>query len=111
DLAPGVAPADALETGVTLERMDLRARVDRDAWAVLDAAHEIARHGLGQTVRAHQDVDVPGGLGEEDRRLAGGVASAHHDHLLAPLLARAEPGFHLRRGVVPPRALEHRQPR
>ena len=56
---------------------------------------------------AHEHVHAPGRLREEDRRLAGRVAAADDDHLLAG----AELRLHERRAVVHAGALEPRQVR
>jgi hypothetical protein len=78
-----VPPADLFEMGVALERLDLGPRAKGDARIVAYAVDEIARHGFGEAVGAHQHVHLPCALGEENRRLARGVGSADDYHLLA----------------------------
>ena len=91
---------------VSLERDDLRARVEDDRRVVLDAADQIARHRLRRDPapgRPHARGSRC--LGEEDGRLAGRVSAADDDDLLAA----AERRLDGRRAVVDAGALETRQ--
>ena len=74
-------------------------RAQGDGGIVLDAADQVARHGLRQSLRAHEHVHVLGGLGEEHRGLARRVAPAHHDDLFLP--GRAGPPRRSRRSTRP----------
>ena len=75
------------------------------AGIVLDAPDQVARHALGQAVGADQHVHALGRLRQEHRGLAGRVAAAHHDHLLAGAQLRLHEGG----AVVNAGALEPRQ--
>ena len=102
---PIVAPPDAFEMPVAVQRDELRSRPQGDRRVLLDSANEIARHRVRQAVLADQEVDVPGRLREKHRGLARGVAAAD-DH---DLLAGAQLRLHRRGGVVHARAFELRQ--
>ena len=95
----------ALEMAVAFERDDLRMRMQRDGWVLLDASHEIARHRFGEPLRAHQHVHAPGGLGEVHGRLARRVAAADHDDFFVD----AELRFHEGGPVIHAEAFEARQ--
>ena len=58
---------------------DFRLVVQLDLGIVGDALNQVARHGIRQLSRAHQDVDLARGLGKIDGSLSGRVASADHD--------------------------------
>ena len=57
-LPSAVAPRHALEVLVAFEADDLRARAQRDGRILLDAANEIARHRLGESLAANEHVHV-----------------------------------------------------
>src|ERR1051325_11782095 len=84
ELGSAGAAADALQVPAAFQRDDLAVRPHFDRWVVLDAAHEVARHALGQSARAHHDEDAVAVLGEEHGGLAGGVAAAGEDYPVSP---------------------------
>ena len=64
---------------VTFEADDFRFEVQLDAGILFDSLDQVARHRVRQLTRAHQHVHLARGLRKENRRLSGGVPSAHHD--------------------------------
>src|SRR5579862_1413315 len=73
-----------------------------NAWILNDSLNEIARHSFGQFLAANQHVDLAYCLCQEDRCLAGRVASPTHDDLPAC----AQLCFHGCGGVVDALSLE-----
>src|ERR1700733_7125816 len=69
-------PDGVLQSIGAVEFRELRARVQGDVRRLFDAANEILRHALGQTVGADQHVHAPTGPGEKDRSLARGITAA-----------------------------------
>ena len=53
-----------------------------------DLLDQVVRHRLGQRVAAHEHRHAAGVRGEVDRRLAGRVGAADHDHVLVRARAR-----------------------
>ena len=100
-----VAPAHAFEMVAPFERDDFGVGSEDDGGILFDATDQIARHGLGKSLRPHEHVHAPGGLCQKHRGLAGGVSAAHHDHFFTAAQLR----FHERRAVVHARALELQQ--
>ena len=99
-----VTALDALEMPNAVERHELGSRVNRNRRMVVDATYEVPRHRLCQGILANEQVDVPGGLREEHRGLAGGIASADDDDLLSDAQLR----LHARGRVVHAGAFELR---
>src|SRR5260221_1164483 len=105
-----IPPAHALEEPVAFQADDLRTGVQLDLRTLLDAADQVARHGLREGRRAHEPVHALGPLGEEHRRLPSGVAASDYDDLFVPAelgLDRSRPVVHAR--SVEPAGILHRQ--
>src|SRR4028119_2011897 len=86
---------------------DARARADLDIRGLLYLLDEVLGHALAQVVRAAQDDDLAGVLGEVHRGLSGGVGPADHVDVL--ILARESLGH--RGAVVDAAAGESLHPR
>jgi hypothetical protein len=89
-------PGDALQSIGAVELRELRLRMQADVRGLLDAANKVLRHALGQSVGAHQHVNVTTRAGEEDRRLACGI-TATDDY---DILVGAEFGLQVSCGIV-----------
>jgi len=89
-----LAPAHARQAvrRVAVQRRQLGAGQQRDVGRGIDPVDQVARHAGRQAGAAHQHVDLGRVLGEEDGRLAGGVAAAHQGHLGAAAHARLQRG-------------------
>src|SRR5690242_11187823 len=101
---PG-GPPYLLEVIVALERHDFRPRPQIDGRVVFNAAYEIPRHGVGQSVPAHEHVNASAFVRQVHRCLTGGVATADD----GDLLPRAHLTLHLGGGVVDSRTFEPRE--
>ena len=97
-----VAPAHPFEMITPFEGNDFGIGSEDDGRILFDAANQIARHALRQPARSHEHMHALGRLREEDRRLAGGVSTAHNNHLFTAAQLR----FHKCRAVVHTGALE-----
>src|ERR1700682_6227129 len=78
-----VSPLDVLEVSVAFERNEIDVRVQHDRGALLNSSNQIARHRCRQTLRADEHMDPTGGPREEDRGLAGGIATPDDDDFFA----------------------------
>src|SRR5262249_42892782 len=106
DLAsPIVAPADPLELSVAVQRNDLRAGTQDDLGALFDAANQVARHRVRQSVSAAQHVYARRGLREEPGSLSGGIATTDDSDLLVD----TELSLHRRRTIVNTGAFKRRK--
>ena len=91
---------DGGKVAVAAHAPDHRVAEQLDVGRLLDPPGQVAGHALVQVVAAEQQPHLAGLSGEEDGRLAGGVAAAHEHHLGAPAKLRLVG----RRGVVDARA-------
>ena len=78
-----IAPLHVFQMVATFESDDLGLGAQGDRGAVLDAANQIARHGIGQLVRSDQHVHVFGHLRQVHSRLPSRVTAADHNHFFA----------------------------
>ena len=73
----------AAVVSVAFERDEIDVRVQHDRGALLNSSNQIARHRGRQTLRADEHMDPTGGPREEDRGLAGGIATPDDDDFFA----------------------------
>lgn len=85
--APGrvVPPAHALDVVASLEGDDFRVRAQDDRGIVFDAANQVARHAVGQTVRPDEHLHTPRRLRKKHGGLAGRVSAAPDNHVFIGL--------------------------
>jgi hypothetical protein len=105
DARAAVAPLDAIEVPVAVERHEFRSRPQRNRRMLLYSTNEVGRHRICQPVLADQEVDALGRLREKHRSLTRGVPPAHDHDLVSPAQLR----LHARGGVVHARPFELRQ--
>ena len=68
-----IAPLDAIEIPVAVQRHELGSRPQRDGRMLLDSTNQVARHRVCQPILADQEVDVIGRLREKHGSLTRGV--------------------------------------
>src|SRR5258708_5849120 len=100
-----IAAVHALQVIVTLDGNDLTPRSHFDGRMLFDATNEVTRHAVGELALPHHHDDPVGPVGQVNGGLPGRVTGAKdHDRF-----GVAEVGFHRRREVVDPGAVEVRQ--
>jgi hypothetical protein len=77
---PFIPPLHTLKMLVSFESDNFCARSQTDRRIFFDPSNQVARHARGQSLRAHQHMDVFGCLREKRRRLARGVSAANHNY-------------------------------